>query len=268
MKIKLSEYNDKIFESQECELNRKCDIVLNYLSEHIDDMGSDFDNSSDKYSYLSGWLLNFYKDDLYESFKLIDYDISSFEKNFLYSFIMSITRGRSNYDVLMGVLIDNHIINGVYTYPDGMYEIETDNYGDIQFYKLESLFDEKDVLDYFDKLGDYIVDSCHEVSYFLLKRFKQFKAVTAYVEKNLGCTMLHSFILDCEYDYVIDATCNLYMPKDLYYKLCNVVEINVVSYDECVKESKESRKYDESGTLFDLLRNALYKEYIKKSKRK
>jgi len=44
--------------------------------------------------------------------------------------------------------------------------------------------------------------------------------------------------------------------------LNDVEEINVLTYDECKKENELTKDYDESKTLFDLLRNAAYKKYI------
>ena len=50
------------------------------------------------------------------------------------------------------------------------------------------------------------------------------------------------------------------MPKEQYLKITSFKVLNEVTYDECLSESKISKKFDKSGTLFDLLRNALYKE--------
>ena len=56
------------------------------------------------------------------------------------------------------------------------------------------------------------------------------------------------------------------MDKDTYYSINDVKELNVVNYDECIEQEKESIKYDRSKTLYTLLRNALYKKYLEENK--
>ncbi len=52
------------------------------------------------------------------------------------------------------------------------------------------------------------------------------------------------------------------MPQDMYYLLQDVEELNVVNYLDYLKEENSSREYDESNTLFPLLRCALYKQVL------
>ena len=70
----------------------------------------------------------------------------------------------------------------------------------------------------------------------------------------------HSFILDSN-NYVIDLTGNLVMPKDQYYLLNDVIELNILDYSSYLNEKDDSINYDESNTLYELLRCALYKQY-------
>ena len=62
---------------------------------------------------------------------------------------------------------------------------------------------------------------------------------------------------------VIDLTSNLIMSKEQYYQLFEVEELNCISYEEYLNEKDDSIKFDESKTLYELLRNALYKRYLK-----
>ena len=271
MKIKLSKYSDELYEQQKKEFEKKCKIIIDYLMKNIKDVNLEevakTKNRVEIYLYLNGWLFNYYKDKLFDAFKLIDYDKTEYEKQMLYSFIMSITRDRSNLNVLYSMFRNNKIINEVKQYEDGMYEIETDLFGNINFYKALDLFqDDKKIIDYINSLGNNLKDGCHEVTYYVLCKYKKMKAVTALLTKELGCTQYHSFLLDEETDYVIDFARNIAMPKEMYYRLNNVVVVNEVTYDECMKENEISKPFDESESLYNLLRNALYKEYTHKHK--
>lgn len=70
-----------------------------------------------------------------------------------------------------------------------------------------------------------------------------------------------TYILDDE-NNVIDFTVNLIMPKEQYYLLQEVNELNCISYKEYLEEKDNSIKFDESKTLYNLLRNAIYKQYL------
>lgn len=267
MDIKLSKYLDEQVASEEQAFSDKCDKVISYLKENIKDVDLDkqagTSNNVEIYRRLCGWLFNFFHDELYNSFKLINYDKSDFEKQSLYSFMMSISRDRDNVDILYNMYKIHGVINEVRKFEDNMYEIDTNDYGVLSFYKAKDIFkDNEEVLEYIESLGERIKDGCHEVTYYLLEKFKTFKAVTSIVKKELGCTQYHSFLLDTEYNFVIDVARNIAMPKDLYYMLNDVEEINVLTYDECQKLNELTKKYDESNTLFDLLRNAAYKKYM------
>ena len=272
MNIKLSKYLDEQVFIEEEIFKDRCSKIINYLKEKItnDDLceKANTDNNVEIYRRLCGWLYNFYHDDLYDSFKLINYNSSDFEKQMLYSFMMSISRERDNVDILYKMYKIHGVINEVRQFEDNMYEIDTNDYGVLSFYKAKDIFkDNEEVLEYIDSLGDNIKDGCHEVTYYLLEKFKSFKAVTARVKKELGCTQYHSFLLDEKYNFVIDVARNIAMPKDTYYMLNDVEEINVLTYEECIKENELTKQYDETSTLFDLLRNAAYKECINKKEK-
>ena len=132
----------------------------------------------------------------------------------------------------------------------------------IQFISAEGSFiEDEDTLDYIKKLGNNIQDSCHEISFYLIKKYDIFKAVTSVCKNGIDNSYYHSFVLDDE-NNVIDITANLIMPKDQYYLLQEVEELNCVNYKSYIEEESTTIKFDESNTLFDLLRNALYKQFL------
>ena len=52
------------------------------------------------------------------------------------------------------------------------------------------------------------------------------------------------------------------MPKEQYYVLQEVMELNCINYKEYILEKEKSIEFDESKTLYNLLRNAVYKQYL------
>ena len=62
-----------------------------------------------------------------------------------------------------------------------------------------------------------------------------FEAVTSICKKGIDNSYYHSFILDDE-NNVIDFTANLIMPKEQYYLLQEVNELNCINYKEYLEE--------------------------------
>ena len=58
--------------------------------------------------------------------------------------------------------------------------------------------DDKETLDFINKLGDKIQDGCHEISFYLIEKYEMFKAVTSICKKGIDNSYYHSFILDDE----------------------------------------------------------------------
>ncbi len=56
------------------------------------------------------------------------------------------------------------------------------------------------------------------------------------------------------------------MNKEDYYKLYGIEEIRKVTYQEYLKDSEESQLLDESGTMYSILRNAMYFYFSEKTK--
>ena len=162
---------------------------------------------------------------------------------------------------LKAFLEQNEKVYGIY-----LHEIISKDFGNIQFMKAEySFINDKETLDFIRKLGDKIQDGCHEISFYLIEKYEIFKAVTSICKKGIDNSYYHSFILDDE-NNVIDFTANVIMPKEEYYLLQEVNELNCINYKEYLAEKDNSIKFDESKTLYNLLRNAVYKQYLEEKK--
>ena len=180
----------------------------------------------------------------------------------IYSLILGVTRNKSNTDLLYDILKSANIIEKMIVYEDDTYEIISKDFGKIQFMKAEDSFiNDKETLDFIRNLEDKIQDGCHEISFYLIEKYEMFKAVTSICKKGIDNSYYHSFILDDE-NNVIDFTANLIMPKEQYYLLQEVNELNCINYKEYLEEKDNSIKFDESKTLYNLLRNAIYKQYL------
>lgn len=211
---------------------------------------------------LNVWLFNFYYDEFLEALNYINYDYLKYKRNLISSFILSVTRNRENIDVLYNVLVTKGVIDEIFVLEDGKYVIITKDFGEIQFYKANEKFKwDRKVKKYLKRLGDNIIDGCHEIAFFLIKTYPEFKAVTSICNKALDCKYYHSFVVDGS-NSIIDLTANLIMRKEDYYLLYEVVELNMVDYSMYLEEESSSIEFDESKTLFSLLRCALYKQYL------
>ena len=212
---------------------------------------------------LSLWLLKFFPNELQQGLKLINYDYNKLKKNFISGLILSFSREKENVPILYDVLKENNIIEKGVEYEDGYNEIITKDFGTIGFWKArDSFIDDEETLKFIDGMGDSIKERCHEVSLFLIKKFPEFRAVTSICNKAINNKYYHSFVLDSE-NYVIDLTGNIIMPKDNYYMLYDVKELNDINYEEYKKECNSSVEYDESETLQPLLRMAVYRDLQK-----
>lgn len=260
--IKLSGYlsaNEKKWNDAE---DAKVQKLMTYLEEHIDANLCEVAKTSDKveaFRILEGWLFNFYPAQFLDGLANIGYDYLEYQKKMILSFILAITRDRPNVGILYNMLAAKRIITNVLTHEESEYKIATKEFGDIPFKKANEFIDEETVA-YLKSLGEQrVVDGCHEISFFLIKKDPSLRAVTSTCVKGLGNNFYHSFVLD-KNDEVIDLTANLIMPKKQYYFLHDVQELNIANYKEYLSEKDQSVEFDESKTLFGLLRNALYKQ--------
>lgn len=243
--------------------------LIEYINENIDENLYTFANTNDSmevFNKLKLWLFNFYKEQLLNGLKYVGVDYEKFKKGLIYSLILGVTRNRDNNNLIYNILKSSNIIEDIKVYDDETYEIITNDFGNIQFMKAKANFVyDKETLDFVNKLGDNIKDACHEVSFYLIQRYEMFKAVTSICKRGLDNNYYHSFVLDDE-NNVIDLTANLIMPKEQYYILQEVNELNCINYNEYLEEKDNSIKFDESKTLYPLLRNALYNQYLSEDK--
>jgi hypothetical protein len=203
----------------------------------------------------SQWIfLDKIKDAYYSVLEDTDFKIPDIEFNYILSFMLTCSRKRSNLDFIKDILIKQGIINS-YTEKNGNITIES-KYGTVLFRRALDEFKDEDLEKYLENIS--IEDGCHEIAEYLLSKYDNYKAVTAIAVKNICEEYFHSFILDG--NTVIDIPNNIIMDKDTYYELFMIEELNTVNYKEYLEESNESKKYDESNTLFGLLRNAIYKK--------
>lgn len=263
--MKLSDYcNEKESLWNKIE-QEKVEKLIEYINENIDDdlyKVAKTNDSMEVFRNLKVWIFKFYKEQLLNGLKYVRADYEKYKKTLIYSLILGITRNRSNIDLLYDILKSANIIEKMVTYEDGTYEIITSDFRNIQFIKAdENFMNDKETIDFINKLGNNIQDGCHEISFYLIQKYEVFKAVTSVCKKGLDNNYYHSFVLD-DADNVIDFTANVIMPKNQYYLLQEVKELNCINYKEYMEEKDNSIKFDESKTLYNLLRNAIYKQYL------
>lgn len=235
--------------------------LIEYLNQRIDvdlfKMAKTRD-SLEVYHSLNGWLFNFYYQELLDGLSHIGYDVRAYLESLVNSLVIAVTRGRPNAEILHQMLVARGVIDEIGVYEDDIYEIRTKNFGEIRFCQADR-YNDLETEQYLASLGERIIDGCHEISFHMIEKDVSLKAVTAICTKGLGCKYYHSFILDRD-NNVIDLTTNLVMPKEDYYRLQKVEELNVTNYQKYLQAEQESIKFDESGTLYGLLRNALYRQ--------
>lgn len=266
--IQLSSYiaaNEKKWRAAE---HTNIQRLMSYLEGRIDVDLYDMAKTTDKieaFRRLEGWMLNFYPAELLDGLDHIGFDYQEYQKKLICSLILAVTRGRANMSMLRDILKSRGIITGILDRGRSEYEIISESFGNIPFRKADGIID-RETQKYLEMLGEQVVDGCHEISLFMIKNNPGLKAVTSVCRKGLGCNYYHSFVLDTE-DNVIDLTANLVMPKEQYYLLYQVNELNVADYEKCLAEEKTSLKYDESKTLYALLRNATYRQALAEERR-
>jgi hypothetical protein len=267
--MKLSEYCDKkedLWNKYEDDIAER---LIKYVNENIEDdlyTVADTNDATEVFNKLKVWLFKFYNKQLLDGLKYVNADYDRFKRELIYSLVLCITRDKSNTDLLYDVLKSAHIIKKVVEYSDGAYEIFTKDFGNILFMKAdENFMDDEETLNFIDELGDDIQDGCHEISFYLIQKYEIFKAVTSICKKGLDNSYYHSFVLD-DAENVIDFTANVIMKQKQYYLLNEVTELNCIDYKEYLEEKDKSIEFDESKTLYDLLRNAVYKQYLAENK--
>lgn len=269
--MNLSNYCDEKEQTWKKNEQEATEKLVNYLNQHIDEDLYQIANTYDSvelFQNLKVWLLKFYPEQLLEGIKTVGNLEQRFQRSLIYSLILGVTRDSSNVDVIYDVLKQAKVIEKMLVYDEGFYEIITENFGTIPFMKADVYFQKKkDLLQLIEKMDENIRDRCHEVTFEVIKNYEEFQAVTAICEKGLNENYYHSYLLDADGD-VVDFTANLFMPREQYELLQGAEILNSISYQEYLKEKDQSVKYDESKTLYDLLRNAVYKQYQSEHKKK
>lgn len=205
------------------------------------------------------WLfLHKIKEQFYDVLKLTDFKPEDMEFNYINAFILSVSRKRENVEFLKQLLLRENIISS-FNEENGDCIIES-KYGTILFRRALDEFKDEDLNKYLDKIT--IENSCHQIAEYLIKKYNNYKAVTAIAVKNICEEYFHSFILDGS--TIIDIPNNIIMDKETYYELFMIEELNIVNYKEMIEQSKTCEKYDESKTLYPLLRNAMYIKSLEK----
>ena len=251
MELDFYEYAKEAYDDLAHKINKELNLNV-YEASKTDDSISAITSSS--------WIfLDKIKDSYYKVLESTDFKVPDIEFNYIMSFILTCSKKRDNLELLKNILIKEGIINS-YTEKNGDLTIDS-KYGTVIFRRALDEFKDEDINDYLDTIS--IEDGCHEIAEYLLKKYNNYKAVTAIAVKNICEEYFHSFILD--ESTVIDIPNNLIMDKDTYYELFMIEELNVVDYKEFTNQSKESIKFDESKTLYPLLRNAIYENIKKKN---
>lgn len=266
--MKLSEFCDKN-ESQWYEENKaKASELVEYLNSVIDkDLYevAKTNNNIEVYSLLRIWLLDFYREELIAGLNKIGITYEEFQKESIYSLILSVTRNASNVGLLISVFKRSNIIKDLIEYEEGKYKLSTNSFGDIYFERANKYFEgDVETIEYVKNLGSKIIDGCHDVSLYLMKKYPSFEAITSICTKVLNSKFYHSFVVNG--DITIDLTSNLVMRKDDYYMLNSVIELSILNHQKYLEEKDESIDFDESKTLYELLRIALYKQFKKEEK--
>ena len=103
-----------------------------------------------------------------------------------------------------------------------------------------------------------LLNSCHKYAEQFMKIYQGVEVVTATLNKDINLRYYHSFAVDGE--NVVDVSNGIVMERSWYYYLSGVAEINRLTYKAFLETKDISLPYDESGSLFELLRMAAYKQ--------
>lgn len=193
---------------------------------------------------------------------LMDYEGKSFDNNSVNSDIffglrtisMLIASGNLNdaYEYTQNLFYDN-LFNSDYFYSNLR---DGDSYSNVCDYCFKPIFSGRKFRALLSH-GEFVYSKeCHNITSAYLKYFGAKKdnisAVTALTRGVNSKIFFHSFILDSDTNMVYDFANNIIMPKDKYYDLIVVREINDINYKNYVLELKKYST-DEKEGLADLL---------------
>ncbi|HCC08022.1 MAG TPA: hypothetical protein DEP72_07710 [Clostridiales bacterium] len=258
--IKLSEYIDENETKWKLECEEKLANVIDFLNKELNkNLYSEYkmEDAKELFNFLKTWLLVFHKEKLLNALNYSNVEVDMFYKEMIGALILTITREKKNVDRIIDALVKGNVIKSVLQDSDGEIFIDANQLGIISFRKASDTFDNDKTNEFLKK--NNITSGCHESALFLIENYKNFTAITAICEKNIGERYYHSFGID-EAENVVDLTGNLVIPQKFFYQLYSVEEIHEVSYKEYMKTCADSVEYDESKTLMPLLRMAVYEQ--------
>ena len=264
--LKLSKYADDLINSYNKSYFLNCDKVIKYLNNIIKDDLYEIGNSNDSievYNNLIGWLFKFYSNELEKFFEINDFNYDDFKKYMIFCFIITFFRDEEKAFVLYDSLKENNIVNKFLSYDNDKFELYTNDYGIITFYNFNNFVNNNSfLLDELEKIGSRIVDGCHEISEFLIKNDDSLIALTGILTNPLDEKIFHSVVLDD--NMIIDIPNGIIMSYEDYFKLNKFQIISKNNYSELKLNDAKCIQYDESNTLYPLLRCMLYDLYINK----
>ena len=266
--IKLSKYADDLIEKFNNDYALNCNKVIEYLNKIIEkdlyNIGKS-DNAVLVYNNLIGWLFKFFREELEESFKTIGYDYNMFKRYMIFCFIITFFRDEKRAHILYDSLKENNVVSRFLFYDEEKYELYTNDFGIISFYSINNYFNDNNVvLDKIKEMGTSIIDGCHEISEFLIKNDSSLYALTGILTNPLGEKIFHSVVLKDK--MIIDIPNGIIMSYEDYMKLNDFEIISKYNYEKLIDIDNKCKKYDESNTLYPLLRCMLYKMYRSEGK--
>ena len=266
--IKLSKYADDLISNYNKTNLQNCDKIITYLNNVIKDdlyvIGKS-NNSLKVYDNLIGWLFKFYPNELKKSFEINDFNYDNFKKHMIICFIITFFRNSEKAHILYDSLKENDVVYNFLSYDNEKFELYTKDYGIITFYNIDSFINNNlALLDKLKKMKTSIIDGCHEISEFLIKNDKSLTALTGISTNPLDGKIFHSVVFGGK--MIIDIPNGIIMSYDDYFKLNNFQIINKNNYSELKLKDAKYKKYDESKTLYPLLRCMLYDLYVDSNK--
>lgn len=257
-KILLSAYVDKLEDDWREWANARLEPLMSAINQELRrDLYKEMrvDTALELYQKVRFWLFATQEELIYENLKKFGFDISQFEREMMTSLILTITHERENLDLVLEELIRNGVVLEVEE-RDSKYILET-KAGKFSFVKADEYFRYQNaVVERLLKKED-LRGGCHEVAEELMSSSKGMKAITMICQKNLVEKYWHSVVLWNE-EMIVDLTANLVMKRAEFFDLYNVQEWMEIDEGKLKEVGVEMMKYDESGTLWALLRIASY----------
>lgn len=260
--MQLSSYIDTIEKNQVNEYINSCNLFIrNFKQMYGIDLFEAAKTNDPRIAFekVKDYLFFSYQSHMNKCLLSIGYDILEYERSVISQVIISICKKR-NAEMLIQKMIEMGIFIDVKD-KDGWTEINSSHGLFMVKSAIDSFSNNKIILEYIQQLrnNNNLIDGCHDISYFLIQNNPKLRAITGISTRSLGHNFYHSVVVD-QNDLIIDVPNDIIMSRDTYYDLFGFRPINEVTYKECVAQDKECKDFDESKTLFTLLRIAAYKE--------